>query len=121
MTTKKGSLYDIINGIRAAKDLINELKTVYPDLHDFLMKMYGSNKNIDASVIKNAMDFVTKKIMSDPFVVLGVSRDDPIELVEAVYKVKAKFYHPDNKETGDITKFIRIHEAYEKVMRVKNE
>lgn len=119
MTTRKGGLYDIINGIRAAKDLISEIKEVYPDLHDFLVK--SGNNRIDSNMIKSAMNFVTNKIMNDPFVVLGVSKDDPVDLVEAVYKVKAKFYHPDNKDTGNINKFIRIHEAYEKVMRVKNE
>ena len=118
MTTRRGGLYDIINGIRAAKDLINEIKDVYPDLHDFLVKS-GSNK-IDANMIKSAMNFVTNKIMNDPFVILGVGKDDPVELIESVYKVKAKFYHPDNKETGNINKFIKIHEAYEKVMRSKN-
>ena len=120
MPSKKGSLYDLINGIRAAKELVNEVKELYPDLYNFLNNVSKGGNKIDPSIIKNAMNFVTNKIMNDPFVVLGVSKDDPVELVEAVYKVKAKFYHPDNKETGNITKFIKIHDAYEKVMRVKN-
>src|SRR3990167_9124050 len=30
-----------------------------------------------------------------PYAVLGVSPGDPMEMVEAVWRAKAKFYHPD--------------------------
>ena len=59
--------------------------------------------------------------VDDPFVVLGVSPTDPLDLVVAVYRTKAKFLHPDNKDTGSAEAFKRLQEAYAAVVNaVKN-
>ena len=108
------SLFDLVKGIRAFKELANEVKDVYPEISSFL-GLLNSKKNIDAEDIKNAISFAVNKIMNDPYIVVGVKKDDPQELIDAVYKVKAKFYHPDNKNTGNADKFMKIKDAYDKI------
>ena len=56
-----------------------------------------------------------KRQFFDPYEVLGVSRDDPIEKIEMVYKKLAKIYHPDNQETGNEEVFKRINMAWRKI------
>ena len=51
--------------------------------------------------------------LADAYDILGVSSDDPVELVKAVYLKKAPFYHPDKQ--GDQEKFKRLQRAYELV------
>lgn len=57
----------------------------------------------------------------DPFAVLGVALTDPPALVTAVYRTKARFFHPDNKETGDAAAFRRIQAAYTQVQQIQAE
>lgn len=52
-----------------------------------------------------------------PYLVLGVSDDDPDELVEQVFRVKAKFRHPDNLEHGDAVRFKELNNAYQIIKR----
>lgn len=47
---------------------------------------------------------------------LGVKVDDPLELVEDVYRKKAQFYHPD-KQGGSAEKFKRLTAAYELIKK----
>ncbi len=55
--------------------------------------------------------------MQKPFVdyyeVLQLSPRATADMVERVYRMLAKRYHPDNLETGDSEKFSKIHEAYQ--------
>ncbi len=44
---------------------------------------------------------------------LGVSPDDPIELVKDVFQKKCHFYHPD--KGGSAEKFKRLNNAYERI------
>lgn len=54
--------------------------------------------------------------MQKPFVdyyeVLQLSPRATSDMVERVYRMLAKRYHPDNLETGDSDKFSKVHEAY---------
>jgi len=56
-----------------------------------------------------------KEDLLDAYDTLGVSPDDPIELVKSVYSRKSQFYHPD--KGGDPEKFKRLTKAYELVMK----
>ena len=47
---------------------------------------------------------------------LGVKVDDPIEMVDDIYKKKANFYHPD-KQGGSAEKFKRLTAAYELIKK----
>ena len=55
--------------------------------------------------------------MQKPFVdhyeVLQLSPRATSDMVERVYRMLAKRYHPDNLETGDSDKFSKVHEAYQ--------
>ena len=55
--------------------------------------------------------------LGDAYRVLGVDPEDPPELVDKVWHVKALFYHPD-KKTGNREAFERIAAAY---ARIKGE
>lgn len=56
-------------------------------------------------------------MVEDPFEVLGVAPTAPLELIYAVYRTKARFYHPDNVDTGDAAAFKRLQAAYEAVLQ----
>jgi DnaJ-domain-containing protein 1 len=53
--------------------------------------------------------------LEDAYDVLGVSKDDPLELIKKVYQQKVNFYHPDHG--GDENKFKRITRAYEAIVK----
>ena len=114
---KKSPLYDILNNIKMFKTIVNEVKGLSPELMSFLNQLGISNQTMkmDANTVRSAISFAVNKVMNNPYIVLGVSTDDPPELVEAVYKLKAKFYHPDNKQTGNQEKFMKITDAYNKI------
>ena len=117
---KKSVLFDLLSGIRDAKELVGEVKDLYPNIAGLLGGLTaGPSGNIDASAIKNAISFAVHKIQEEPHYVLGVSPKDPMELIEAVHKVKAKFYHPDNKETGNADRFIKIQDAYTQIRNMR--
>jgi DnaJ-class molecular chaperone len=50
----------------------------------------------------------------DPYSILGVSPGDPPEMIEAVYRAKVKFLHPD-QPTGNADAFIRLQQAYHQI------
>ena len=55
--------------------------------------------------------------MQKPFVdhyeVLQLSPRASADMVERVYRMLAKRYHPDNLDTGDSERFSKVHEAYQ--------
>lgn len=53
----------------------------------------------------------------DPWRILGVSPEDPPEMVKAVYRAKSKVLHPDMKGTGNAEAFKRLRDAYEEIQR----
>ncbi|MGM9535620.1 MAG: J domain-containing protein, partial [Intestinibacter sp.] len=63
--------------------------------------------------------------MTDPYQVLGVSRDASKEEIKKVYRKLSKKYHPDaninnpNKDQYE-EKFKEIQQAYQVIMKQKN-
>lgn len=57
-----------------------------------------------------------KETILEAYDILGVSPDDPIELVKDVFRKKSMFYHPDHPEKGGSDeKFKRLKAAYERI------
>jgi len=52
------------------------------------------------------------EIFIDYYELLRVSPGAEIESIQRVHRALAARYHPDNKETGDIDKFLRVNEAF---------
>jgi curved DNA-binding protein CbpA len=48
----------------------------------------------------------------DFYELLRVSPGAEIESIQRVHRALAARYHPDNKETGDLERFLRVNEAY---------
>lgn len=53
----------------------------------------------------------------NPYVILGVSEDDDIEHIEAIYKNLAKLHHPD--KTGDSEQFDIVRNAFKMILKTK--
>jgi curved DNA-binding protein CbpA len=49
----------------------------------------------------------------DHYEALQLSPSATLEVVERVYRILAKRYHPDNQDTGDAVRFSDVHMAYE--------
>jgi curved DNA-binding protein CbpA len=49
----------------------------------------------------------------DYYDVLQLSQNAEAEMIQRVYRLLAQRFHPDNKETGDATRFRAVHEAFE--------
>ena len=58
---------------------------------------------------------IRRESILDAYDILGVSPDDPIDLIKSVYQRKSMFYHPD--KGGDPEKFKRLTKAYELIMK----
>ena len=54
-----------------------------------------------------------KEEILEAYDVLGVSPDDPIDLVNSVFRKKSMFYHPD--KGGSDEKFKKLKAAYDKI------
>ena len=48
----------------------------------------------------------------DYYEVLNVSPNADVELIQRVFRLLARRYHPDNQRTGNATLFRQLHEAY---------
>ncbi len=48
----------------------------------------------------------------DCYEVMQLSRNADADTISRVYRLLASRYHPDNRDTGDSEKFIRLAEAY---------
>ncbi|MDP2659430.1 MAG: J domain-containing protein [Dehalococcoidia bacterium] len=55
--------------------------------------------------------------LADAYDILGVSPEDPIDLVKGVYKKKVSFYHPD--VGGDQERFKAVQKAYETICQAR--
>jgi curved DNA-binding protein CbpA len=53
-----------------------------------------------------------KETFIDYYELLRVSPGAEIESIQRVHRALAARYHPDNKETGDIEKFLRVNDAF---------
>lgn len=54
----------------------------------------------------------------DPYRILGVEPGDSEELVKAVFRAKAKVFHPDTGKKPDPEKFARLKAAYDAIQGV---
>ena len=55
----------------------------------------------------------TEETLIDHYEVLQLSPNATAEMVERVYRLLAKRYHPDNQTTGDPAVFLQVHESHE--------
>lgn len=62
-----------------------------------------------------------KETLLDAYDILGVSPDDPQDLIDRVFRAKSSIYHPDNKATGNEVKFKRITEARDRIMKARGQ
>jgi len=60
-----------------------------------------------------------KEDLMDAYDILGVSPDDPVDLIKRVYNNKAQFYHPD--KGGAPEKFKKLTAAYELILKTRGE
>ncbi len=58
-----------------------------------------------------------KTKLQDAYFILGVTPEDPTEMIRNIYRSKANFYHPD--KGGDKDKFIALHAAYEAICQAR--
>jgi len=56
---------------------------------------------------------MTQAPFVDHYETLQLSPNATAEMVERVYRILAKRYHPDNQNTGDALRFSAVHDAYE--------
>ena len=58
-----------------------------------------------------------KEELLDAYDILGVSPDDPVELVRDVFRKKSMYFHPD--KGGSEEKFKRLKAAYERICEAR--
>jgi len=51
-----------------------------------------------------------------PYTILDLSENCSRDEINSAYRKLAKKFHPDNRETGDQQKFIKIKEAYDQLI-----
>ena len=56
---------------------------------------------------------MTQPAFTDHYETLQLSPNATQEMVERVYRILAKRYHPDNQDTGDVDRFSAVHLAYQ--------
>lgn len=105
MKRRKANLSNIIN---KGSEFLNNLQSFTNGVLYFLKTFEGVIKE---QQIKN---------QESPYTILGVSEDDPEELIKEIYRTKSKYYHPD-KKGGDNEKFIKMNTAYKKILKLKKE
>lgn len=54
-----------------------------------------------------------KEMFIDYYELLRVSPTAELESIQRVHRALAARYHPDNTETGDLERFLRVNEAYQ--------
>lgn len=70
-------------------------------------------RQLDQPIQKNE----TKPDASDPYVVLGVTRDYPLNVIEAIWKQHLRCAHPDAGGSHDAA--IRLNVAMDKIRKEK--
>lgn len=70
-------------------------------------------------VVKSGVNRVEQQeTLAEAYDVLGVKPDDPIELIERVYRAKAQSFHPD-ASSGDQEKMKRLNAAHDLITKAK--
>jgi len=104
------NLNDLLKNVKTLKSIIGETKSITPDLLNIFSMLGVGNKQ------SNGIANLIAKFANSPYLILGVMKDDPPDLIDAVYRIKAKYYHPDNKKTGNREKFLKLKDAYDKIL-----
>jgi len=106
------SLYD--ENLRQIFLFLDRLRIA--ERHGIIYQGLTSSKEITATV-----DAVIEpqQEVEDAYDILGVSPDDPLDLVKQVFQRKAMYYHPD--KGGDAEKFKRITKAYNVICQARGE
>lgn len=105
-------LGQMLKDIQTIRSIVHEANGVMPDITGLIAQMgFGGGSNT-ASTILSAIS----SIANSPYIQLGVRKDDPKKLIDAVYKTKAMFYHPDS-ENGDSKKFRELQKAYDEIKK----
>lgn len=102
----------IIDKINKSAKFLNELQNFTNGILHFILTF----KEIEEEQRKSLLQQQVKK-QESPYEILGVSEEDPLELIKEIYRTKAKFYHPD--KGGTDKKFIKIDTAYKKILKTK--
>lgn len=125
------------NGVTVSYFRKGEWQTVFCNLSDYARNMrsiflfldrvrIAEKSGISYQGLSSTKDLVKsssigrpeeQELLEDAYDVLGVSKDDPIELIKKVYTQKVNFYHPD--KGGDENKFKRITRAYEAILKAR--
>lgn len=75
--------------------------------------------------LQKGLGELINRIFSKPedpaYLTLGVSPSDPVEMIDSVYRAKAKILHPDNRDTGDAERFMMLTKAYHIVREWKEQ
>ncbi len=74
----------------------------------------GLTHTTDLSTATNT-ESSKKESLLDAYDILGVSPDDPLDLIKSIYQRKSLHYHPD--KGGDPNKFKRLTKAFELIMK----
>lgn len=64
-------------------------------------------------------ELARKESLLDAYDTLGVSPDDPVDLIKSIFRRKSLHYHPD--KGGDQEKFKRLNNAYDLIMKSRGE
>ena len=108
----KGNQFKMYDFVKA----LNAIKKTAPELKE-LAEVFIGPKLDPEELFNRAVVLVRQAVYNDPYYILGISKDDTEELAEAVFKVKAKYYHPDTG--GSNEKFARLNDAWSRIRREK--
>jgi hypothetical protein len=91
---------------------VDNLRALYLGLDD--MRMMERRGVVD--VIRDALlQLPAPPKYRDPYEILGVRSDSPVEVIDAAYRAQAKRLHPD--VGGDEAAMGELNEAYERIKR----
>ncbi|MDP2726871.1 MAG: J domain-containing protein [Dehalococcoidia bacterium] len=84
---------------------------------------------VDAVVTKTSKHFEAQGLRlptaaheaPDPYDVLEVDHDAPMEKIHNTYRAKARMFHPDNLKTGDPERFKHLKAAYDAIRQDRQE
>ena len=61
------------------------------------------------------------ELPNDPYRVMGLHPGADIDVIKVAYRKLAQKHHPDNRETGNTERFKQIQEAYEQIMKERQD
>jgi len=79
----------------------------------FVRRASGCIRVIVGGTMEKQMDAQEAAGFIDYYELLQISPNAEVETIQRVYKMLATRYHPDNLETGDLGKFLRLNQAQE--------